>query len=231
MIKIYNDEQYCKQESEISVETYSNGSWNRIFDEIDVDNEILELIKFSKNEISRVMFAKKMMNISYFKNLPLKSALDIKYWTTLCLEYFPDYTFNSGIYSSTNRIKYSVFKVQSRDLISRHLLASIWWQANLLSKDGVINWRLFERLDSAGEGKLEITQSTVFKSGSNLYNFISAILEIEDEGIEIKNSMLSILAKELNYQGGFLVLDILDAEDYKKIILKVIKDENGKKIS
>lgn len=59
MIKIYTDEQYSKQENEIAVETYSTKSWTRILAEIEVNDEILDLIEFSKKEVSRVMFAKK----------------------------------------------------------------------------------------------------------------------------------------------------------------------------
>lgn len=225
---IYSENEYVNQRNSIDVEVYNYGKWKRLRTDFVMDTELEELVALSKElNITDLEIAKKMSEVKCLAELSFEFAVDIKFWSALSLELFGKYILNKGVAKTNSEfsIKQSIYYVQSRGLISRHYLASVWWQMKLLEEAGKIDWESFERmnsLDSTTRNKL--LESQIFRNPDNVQNFMKAILVLDKRyGKKFDSKVISNTISELNKLGGFIVLDIMDWEYYYSVLRDVKK--------
>lgn len=160
------------------------------------------------------------------RSLPDSQASDERLWAGLCLGHFYDYVKYrwkiNGESSAANIEQHYLFGFGARRSLTRNAMARLWWIGRL-TYDNEREYELTKFVCENADNIMHILERNTSNNPEIIKSFISAILDVRNEGKALNTNDIGELSKYLNLLGGTYLLDCLPS--------KVIYDKIYKKAS
>ena len=156
--------------------------------------------------------------------LPDSQASDERLWAGLCLGYFYDYVKYrwkiNGHSSATSIEQHYLFGFGARRSLTRNAMARLWWIGRL-TYDNEREYELTKFVCENADNIMHILERNTSNNPEIIKSFISAILDVRNEGKALNTDDIGALSKYLNLLGGTYILDCLPSKViYDKIYKK-----------
>lgn len=154
-------------------------------------------------------------------------ASDERIWAGLCLGPFWSYTQYRWDVSTADSIQqHFMFGYGPRRSLTRNALSRLWWIGRL-TYDSLEKrshpYELTQFVCESSDYIMHVLERNISNNPMILNAFLSAILDVRNEGYLINTDIVGELAKYLNLLGGIYILDCLDYQQiYDKIKVKAI---------
>lgn len=185
-----------------------------------------------KGKESEPEFANVKLLYSSLRFISDSNATDERLWTALCLGPYYEYVRYRWKMDNTDNVKqHFFFGYNTRRAYTRNAIARLWWIGRLTYDSARPDpWELTRYVCEHSDTIFHVIERTTSNNLHILRGFVGAMVEANQDGVNLNTDDVGNLAKYLNLLGGSYILDAMPEqwikEKIKNRISKIVQKQN-----